>query len=345
MSVVELCERVDDARDLRLALLDELRRLVPFDWFAWLLTDPSSEVGAAPIADVPCLPDLPRLIGLKYSTDTNRWTRQAQPVARLHDATGGELERSLVWRELLADHHVSDVASIVFRDRFGCWAFLDLWRRADVFTDRDARVLAEHVETITAAVRRCTLRTFFPSTHAPSHARDDIDPDDRHAWPGAIVLVLSEQLEVRGQTPETERYLRALVPSDGDGPAIPAGAYNVAAQLLAAEAGIDDHPPTARVHLREGEWLTLRAARLGGDIAVSIERASPADRLDLLCRSAGLTHRETELLHVLTTGADTRSIARQMFLSEHTVQDHLKAIFVKSGATSRRDLIARVVAP
>lgn len=74
MSVGDLCERIDDARDLRLSLLEELRRVVPFDAFAWLLTDPDSEVGAAPIADVPCLPELPRLIRLKYAPEINRWT-------------------------------------------------------------------------------------------------------------------------------------------------------------------------------------------------------------------------------------------------------------------------------
>jgi DNA-binding CsgD family transcriptional regulator len=334
MSVAELCERIDDARELRLALLEELRRLVPFDSFAWLLTDPSSEVGAAPIADVPCLSDLPRLVRLKYTTEINRWTQQAEPVARLHAVTGGQLEQSLVWREILTDHDVSDVASVVFRDRFGCWAFLDLWRYADVFTDAQASVLAEHVETITTALRRCTLRTFSRSTRPRTH----------HLRTGPIVLVLSDQLEVRGQTPETERYLRALVPPDGDRAPIPAGAYNVAAQLLAIEAGVDDHPPAARVHLDEGDWLALRAARIGDDIAVSIERASPIERLELFRRSAGLSAREAELLDLLATGADTRAIAARMFVSEHTVQDHLKSIFAKSGTTSRRELLARAVA-
>ena len=33
-----------------------------------------------------------------------------------------------MWRELLCRYQVSDIASSVYRDRFGCWGFLDLWR-------------------------------------------------------------------------------------------------------------------------------------------------------------------------------------------------------------------------
>lgn len=332
MSVADLCERIDDARDLRLSLLEELRRVVHFDAFAWLLTDPASEVGSAPIADVPCLPELPKLIRLKYATAVNRWTQRASAVQRLHDVTDGRLDDSLIWRELLADYEVSDVASVVFRDRFGCWAFLDLWRCGGVFSDDEARILADHVDDITASLRRCVLRTFAPSDGS------------RRGAAGPIILVLSDQLEVRVQTPETEGYLRALVPPDDGRSPIPAGAYNVAAQLLANELGIDDNQPIARVHLDRGEWLTLRAARIGDDIAVSIERASSAERVDLFGRSAGLTPRESELLGLLATGADTRAIASQMFVSQHTVQDHLKAIFAKTGVSSRRDLLARTAA-
>lgn len=105
------------------------------------------------------------------------------------------------------------------------------------------------------------------------------------------------------QTPETDRYLRALVPPEDDRPPVPAGAYNVAAQILANEAGINDHQPAARVHLDDGKWLMLRAARIREDIAVSIERASPTEQPDLFRRSAGLTVREAELLDLLAAGA------------------------------------------
>jgi len=97
-------------------------------------------------------------------------------------------------------------------------------------------------------------------------------------------------------------------------------------------------------------WLTFRAARVESegpsneqDIAVSIEPASPAERRTLFSRSHALTPRETDLLDLLVEGADTRTLADRLFVSHHTVQDHLKSIFAKTGARNRRMLVARVV--
>ncbi|MCW2939670.1 MAG: transcriptional regulator [Actinomycetia bacterium] len=50
-----------------------------FDAYAFLLTDPETSVGAAPLADIPGLQDLPRLIRLKYLTKVNRWTSPSRP--------------------------------------------------------------------------------------------------------------------------------------------------------------------------------------------------------------------------------------------------------------------------
>jgi DNA-binding NarL/FixJ family response regulator len=104
------------------------------------------------------------------------------------------------------------------------------------------------------------------------------------------------------------------------------------------------------VHLAGGRWLTLRAARMGTsqpahqrDIAVSIEPAPPGDRVSLFARASGLTPRETELLHHLVTGASTRDITGHMFVSENTVQDHLKSILAKTATSNRRTLLARAL--
>ena len=136
-----------------------------------------------------------------------------------------------------------------------------------------------------------------------------------------------------------------MLPPTGRPDAVPAAALNVAAQLLARETGVDDHPAQARVHVSHGLWITLKAARLepAGSIAVSLEPSTPSGRLDLFARSHALSARERELLAILAGGADTRQVAGRMFLSEHTVQDHLKSIFTKTGTHNRRTLLSHAL--
>ena len=75
----------------------------------------------------------------------------------------------------------------------------------------------------------------------------------------------------------------------------------------------------------------------GGDLDAD------GDRISLFARACGLSAREAELLDQIATGASTRDIARVMFVSEHTVQDHLKSIFNKTGTRTRQALLARVL--
>jgi len=342
------CAGAADARELRLAVLGELRHTLGFDAYVWLLTDPQTWVGTAPLADVPGLPELPALVRLKYQTTVNRWTGLPAGQARtLCRATRGDLARSLLWRQLLRRYGVHDMLSVAFTDRFGCWGFLDLWRLAPgpSFSDTEVRLLGQLTRPLTGALRRTQAEAFRPG------------PPVTGPPPGPAVLLLGPELTVRAQTGETEDYLRRLVPPDGDHAPVPAGAYNVAAQLLAAEQGIDSHPPWARVHLTGGTWLTLRAARIGQpggpaepaapsagrDVAVTIAATTPADRAELFARAYGFTPRESELLGHLIVGGDTRDLAQQMFLSAHTVQDHLKSVFAKTGTRSRQALLSLVV--
>jgi DNA-binding CsgD family transcriptional regulator len=227
-----------------------------------------------------------------------------------------------------------DIASLVFRDRFGCWAFLDLWRiHPAPFTERDAEYLTAIVSPVTEALRRAQAETF----HIPGAAK----------MPGGpLVLVLSPDLRVRAQTPETEAHLRTLIPPTGDRQPIPAGAYNVGAQLRANEDGVDSHPPHARVHLGEGVWLTLRAARMvesdqrDADIAVTLEPSSTIERMALFSLAHGLSNRETEIVAACARGTDTRGLAQELFVSENTIQDHFKSIFAKTETRTRGELLA-----
>jgi DNA-binding CsgD family transcriptional regulator len=336
--VERICVASGPERVLRADILREIRTAVPFDAYAWVITDPVSCVGAAPLAEVPELDELPALIRLKYLTPINRWTGiPAGRAVTLVEATGGDRARSRLWREMLDGYGVHDVVSVVHHDRYGCWGFLDLWRidpTRPSFTPPERAFLESVLPSVTRAVRTSLAATFAAATSTR--------PD------GPVVLLLSEALLPQARTPRTDDALRALLPTPPLRSPVPAVALNVGAQLLAVEAGVDTHPPTARVHC-DGRWVSVRAARLGqpvptsgAAIAVTIELANPAERADVFSRTHGLTTREAELVRHIIAGADTRGTARALGIAEHTVNDHLKSIFAKAGTNSRRQLIAQV---
>ncbi|HMH37078.1 MAG TPA: LuxR family transcriptional regulator, partial [Streptosporangiaceae bacterium] len=203
------------------------------------------------------------------------------------------------------------------------------------FTAADIEFLGHIAGPVTAALRHGLARTFIPATGS----------DQLPAGP--VVLLLSPALEVRAQTPQTQRYLQVLVPPEAEDQApVPAGAYNVAAQLLAAEAGVDDNPPVARVHLAGGRWLTLRAARMdtnptipaaaGGDVAVSIEPSTAGDRVTVFARACGLTPREAELLqHLAGAPCSPGRSARDRVFGVYAIQLCAKSPVIKIGQRLR----------
>ena len=335
--IERICGRDLDERALRVALLEVIRAQVACDAYAWVLTDPETLVGSAPLAETPSLADLPALIRFKYLTTVNRWTALAPGMAvTLLGATAGDRSQSRLWGELLSGYGIDDVVSTVFSDAYGCWAFLDLWRRGGPFTDTERDFLGRVGTIVAPALRRSLAATFALGGSALVRRREP------------VLLLLSDDLMPLTQTPQTDAYLRALLPTEAERAPVPAGALHVGAQLLAQEQGVDAHPAWARVHLHAGVWVTLRAARMvagsaaaAASIAVTIEATAPEERTALYARLCGLSERETELLTHLVGGADTQELARRLFVSQHTVQDHLKSVFAKTGAGNRRVLVAR----
>ncbi|MGW6200316.1 response regulator transcription factor [Kribbella sp. NPDC055110] len=337
--VERLCSGTLDAKVLRERALTELRRAVPFDAHVWTLTDPVTRIGTSPLANIPGLAwaELPGLIRARYLSEGTRWT-DLLASGRVVRA----LSAAAAHRHLLAGDEPSvwrrtddvDVLTAVFADRFGCWAWLDLWRTSSSpFTSTERDLIASVVPPLTTALRSAQARTF--TTPLPPTSG------------GPAVLVLGADLQVQVGTPAAREALHRLNPPDDPAvveQAIPAAAYNLAAALVAAEYGVPVGSPWSRVHLGAGRWVTLRAARTApdSDIAVTIEESTPAERLEVFALAHALTPREREILAELATGADSRHLAQRLVLSEHTVNDHVKAILAKTGAPTRPTLLARV---
>ena len=77
---------------------------------------------------------------------------------------------------------------------------------------------------------------------------------------------------------------------------------------------------------------------------VTVEPASAFEARRHILAVWGLTRRETQVAEMVLRGLSTRRIAADLFISPHTVQQHLKSIFEKSGVRNRRELIGRATA-
>ncbi|MEQ4723723.1 helix-turn-helix transcriptional regulator [Nonomuraea sp. B19D2] len=71
---------------------------------------------------------------------------------------------------------------------------------------------------------------------------------------------------------------------------------------------------------------------------------APADLAVIVAQAYGLTPREFEVAQLVARGLSTAEIATALFISPHTVRDHLKAVFGKAGISSRGELVAQLFA-
>jgi DNA-binding CsgD family transcriptional regulator len=162
------------------------------------------------------------------------------------------------------------------------------------------------------------------------------EPDHREA-PGLVIL--TERLAVASTTDSAAAWLADL--PDADAGRLPAAVLTVAGRALRDGSGA-----FARVLSRSGRWVVLHGSPLreGGErrVAVIVEAADPARIYPLLMEAYRLTPRERDVTRQVLQGASTAQIAAGLHLSAHTVQQHLKNIFDKTGVRSRRDLVGKV---
>ena len=94
------------------------------------------------------------------------------------------------------------------------------------------------------------------------------------------------------------------------------------------------HGSIARAILAVADGDTVLSGAAGRAVRQALSR--PGDGAALM----GLTPREHEVLALLASGAENAAIARTLYLSTKTVQNHVSALLTKLGAGSRADLVA-----
>ena len=350
--LVQHVHRSRSAGEVFEAASTRLRRLVPFDAAAWLGTDPGTGLPTSPVR-------IDDLDGVDHALCSTHWqhelladdvnlfrdlARADVPAATFRSAVGADPDRSPRFRRFLRPLGFDDELRTVLRVGDAPWGSITLWRRegSPPFSEQDAATLAGLAAPIGEALRRHARPTAIGGAIG---AATDLDR------PGMVLF--DADGDVVSANEEARFWLDELPPEPGvrtEHGVLPVWLLVTVFRAGAIRHGAGDGTARTRVRTRQGRWLACHASCLRaadgsvGDVALVIEPAPPAAVAPLVVEAYDLTVREQEIVHLLARGAGTAEIADALFLSPHTVRDHVKAIFAKAGVSSRGELVAKLFA-
>jgi DNA-binding CsgD family transcriptional regulator len=320
----------------------QIERAVPSDGYFLGATDPETTlcIGAGVVRDLPAdqcqptwdyefmVPDYLKFTDIAHS---------GRPVADLHEVTGGRPDRSPRWREYSSATGFRSEVRTTFTLGGATWGIGQFNRLGDSprFSDEEKAWLERVVPLVAHGLRQALLDQPAPS------------PPDR----GPGLVLLDEAGSVVSATREAAAWLGevdgGITFATGGDFAMPFEAHAYAAHARAvAESQPAQGAPRARVRTRTGVWLLMHGSMLNGtdQLALIIEPAKAADVAPLIVEAYGFSQRELEVTRLIASGLGTSQIAAMLFLSPHTVRDHVKAVFEKVGVSSRGELVAKVFA-
>ncbi|MEW9874136.1 response regulator transcription factor [Arthrobacter sp. HS15c] len=323
-----------DLADLYASAMAVVKQAVPFEQACWAAVDPDS-LGMTSVTNWRPWPvtdeHAARFAESEYTgREPNTFAellRRPRPVARISDAPHREVVRSIRINDLLQPLGLDHELRAAFRVDDTCWGVGSLFREAGHdFTDREVEFLAAVTATL-AAASRIAVRAAHQA---------------RPAAVGPVIVLAGPHGELRAATPAATSWLAEV--EDAAPGRFSMTLYAVVAQARTAPSG------TARARMRDagGTWVVLQASRLitGDDpeqMVVTVEPATTQDLVGMLLAAYGATARERDVCLEVLSGRATADIARHLFISPHTVHDHLKALFGKVGVGSRGELVAKLL--
>jgi DNA-binding CsgD family transcriptional regulator len=337
--IAELSRRGHDLVSFWLECTEVLEAAVPhYDNPCWYTVDPASLLITSHYHDG--LPEYPAkmLRHEYYGDDVNQISdvaRSEPGISTLHEATGGNPSSSPTWHLNMAMGGDQEMIAALRTGNGEVWGAVGLYRApGEPLFDREEKAFLRAIGPDLATGARTGLLV--------GEARDPQWPDS----PGLVVL--SEGGEVESTTPGVERWLSDLPDGDLEAGRLPTAVHAVAGRALRTAEGSDEpgEVALARVLSRSGIWVILHGTSLvaagSRRAAVIVEPAHPARITPLLMSAYGLTEREQDVTRLVLRGDSTAQIAERLVVSPHTVQQHLKRIFEKTGVRSRRELVGKM---
>lgn len=234
---------------------------------------------------------------------------------------------------------MGDEARVALRVTDTTWGFLCLHRSGPRgFDPRELAILRQVAPHVGEAIRRTVA------------AAGTTNRQTREITEQGVILVVDDHIAAWGGA--AEYWLGQI---EGAAPAIgaalPLSLVAPIRRLHSLESSDASGPPAmTRLGTQRGALVTVHATRLrdatgSGPIVLTIGPTGAAERASMLLAAHGLTPAQRRVAQLVLQGYTTRQIVFALRISEHTVQDHLKAIFDKIGVRSRRELVSAIMRP
>ncbi|MBD2846528.1 helix-turn-helix transcriptional regulator [Paenibacillus sp. IB182496] len=335
--IKQLEKSAADSWAYRKALLELLRPIVPFDAACCTLVDPNTLLSTGAMFEEGVEAIHHDLFRHEYTqSDFNVYEEivaSTEPVRALSLSTGGALRRSGRFREVLEPAGFGDeLRAALVIDR-ACWGYLTLFRRAHHprFNEQDCECIQAIVPSVARVLRSAGLA--LPDPAATMNT-------------GRGMLLLTEQFDCLASNAAAHdwlSHLRQMEQLSSD--SLPCTVQAVCARALKPQTESRAH---VCIPIPDIGYLAVRAHHLKDAIgsiqlAVSLEPAQSSDFMPLVTDAYALSAREKQITALLFRGLSTKELAAELNISSHTVQDHMKSIFAKTGATNRREVMWRIL--
>jgi DNA-binding CsgD family transcriptional regulator len=304
-----------------------IRRVVPHDVSGWMTLDPATMLSSGTLAAHKS-PELDRALWrneLLQDGDVHKLTdlaRRPSPVTALSELDPATAADSSRVQHILRPAGLGDGLRVMLRSSGSTWGHAGIYRErgARDFNRAEQAFLAAIADDIAAGLRRSLSRRPSPGASA--------------LVPG--VVAFDAQGRVVSATADVGRVM-ALMPGDAT-----STLYAVAICASRRDRA------SVRVRLTDGRWLLLQGGRMHGasndsaQVTVALVPAPRADLITMMLRLHALSARQREVAELLMSGPRTDEIAAHLHISQHTLRDHMKAIFAKVGVQGRAELMAVV---
>lgn len=323
--------------DVFAAVAPWARRALGYAGAGWILIDPASGLITGLMAE-----DTPSALRREFiererlGGDVNHFVELAATptgVGRLSAATGGDLSRSDRYRSIYAPAGFGDELRGVLRVDGTVWGSVCIARAIDEpwFDEHDEALMGALMADLAPILRQAVAVPVLADSAAGSATEQGVLLLDSR---DALIAASGSAVDWLGQLPE-------------EGDTLPAVVYEVAGHARLLATARSERSAQARVRTCRGSWCVVRAVPMGADhdaqIAVVIEAAAPGDLAAAIARLHGLSPREQEVAEQLVAGRTIDAIAEQLWLSPHTVRDHIKSAYAKLGARTRPELTAMLL--